>query len=130
MFLNLQIENICLISSFVDNKLRKPSISHDNQVDKGKKMEQNSSNTDSSDDPMDDTPSTHFDIFDVLSDANSQSNDTADAPINQTAAMNSEETERNPDEDATSDEEDAEAENSSSHEDPIDNSSSKIAKSK
>ena len=130
MFLNLQIENICLISFFVDHKLRKPSISHDNQVDKGKKMEQNSSNTDSSDDPMDDTPSTHFDIFDVLSDASSQSNDTADAPINQTAAMNSEETERNPDEDATSDEEDAEAENSSPHEDPIDNSSSKIAKSK
>ena len=130
MFLNLKIENICLMSFFVEYKLRKPSISHDNQDNKGKKMQHNSSDTDSSEDAMDDTPSTHLDIFDVLTDANSQSNDTVDAPANQTVAMNSEETETNPDEEATSAEENAESENSSPHEQPSDNSSSKIAKSK
>ena len=129
MFLKLKIENICLVSFFVGYKLRKPSIKNDNQDNKGKKMD-NSSDTDSSEDAMDDTPSTHFDIFDVLSEANSKSNDTVDAPANQTAAMNSEETETNPDEEATSDEENAESENSSPHEQPSDNSSSKIAKSK
>ena len=102
----------------------------DNQDNKGKKMQHNSSDTDSSEDAMDDTPSTHLDIFDVLTDANSQSNDTVDAPANQTVAMNSEETETNPDEEATSAEENAESENSSPHEQPSDNSSSKIAKSK
>ena len=116
---------------FVDLKVRKPLINHDNQDNKGKKMEQNSSDTDSSDDAMDDTPSTHFDIFDVLSEAaNSHSNDTVDAPVNQTASMNSEETETNPDAEVTSDEENAEPENSSPHEENSDNSSSKIAKSK
>ena len=129
MFLKLKIENICLVSFFVGYKLRKPSIKNDNQVNKGKKMD-NSSDTDSSEDTMDDTPSTHFDIFDVLSEENTQSNDTVDAPANQTAAMNSEQTETNPDEEATSDEENAESENSSPHEQPSDNSSSKIAKSK
>ena len=130
MFLNLKIENICLVSFFVEYKLRKPSIGHDNQDNKGKKMLHNSSDTDSSEDAMDDTPSTHFDIFDVLTETNSQSNDTVDVPANQTAAMNSEETETNPDEEATSDEENAQSENSSPHEQPSDNSSSKIAKSK
>ena len=130
MFLNFQIANIWFISFFIDHKLRKPSIRHDNQDAKGQKMGNNSSNNDSFEDAMDDTPSTHFDIFDVLSAANSQSNDTVDPPINQTAVMNSEDTETNPDEEATSDEENAEAENSSPPEDPRDNSSAKLAKSK
>ena len=79
---------------------------------------------------MDDGPSTHFDIFDVLSEGNNQSNDTVDAPINQTTAMYSEETETNPDEEPTPDEETVETHNSSPHQDPSDSSSSKIEKSK
>lgn len=107
--------------------LRKASSSHDNQDDKGKKMEQDSSNTDSFEDAMNDPPSTHFDIFDVLSETSSQSNDTVDAS-DQTTSMNSEEMETTPDEEATSDGETVEAENSSPQ-DPSDNSSTKIAKS-
>ena len=94
-------------------------------------MEHNSSETDSFEGAMDDTSSTHFDILDVLSEANSQSNGTVDAPVNQTTAMYSEETETNPDEEASGpDEEAVEADNSSLQEDPKDNSSSKTAKSK
>ena len=124
------MENICFISFFVDHKLRKPSISHDNQDDKGQKVGNNSSDTDSFEDAMDDMPSSHFDIFDVLSEANSQSNDTVDQPINQPAVMNSEETGTNPDEEANSDEENAQVENPSPPEDPRDNRSAKLAKSK
>ena len=108
--------------------LRKPSIRRDNQDNKGKEMEHNSSNIDSFEDAMDDPPSTHFDIFDVLSEASSQSNDTVDAS-NQTATMTSEYMETTPDEEATSDEETVEAENSSAQ-DLSDNSNPKIAKSK
>lgn len=94
-------------------------------------MEHNSTETDSFEGAMDDTPSTHFDILDVLSEANSQSNGTVDAPVNQTTSMYSEETETNPDEEASGpDEETVEADNSSLQEDPKDNSSSKTAKSK
>ena len=114
----------------VDHKLHKPSISHDNQDDKGQKVGNNSSDTDSFEDAMDDTPSSHFDIFDVLSEANSQSNDTVDPPINQTVVMNSEDTGANPDEGANSDEENAQAKNPSPPEDPRDNSSAKLAKSR
>lgn len=127
--INLKIENICHISFVVDHKLRKPSISNDNQDDKGKKVGHNSSDTDSFEDATDDTPSTHFDIFDVLSEASSQSNDTVDAS-NQTTAMYNEETETNPDEEATPDEETVEAENLSPHQDQSANSSTKTAKSK
>jgi len=121
---------MCLISFFTDHKIRKPSISNDNQDKKGKKMDNNSSETDSFEGAMDDTPSTHFDILDVLSEANSQSNDTVDAPVNQTNAMYSEETETNPDEEASGpDEEAVEADNTSLQEDTKDNSSSRTAKS-
>lgn len=93
-------------------------------------MENNSSETDSFEGAMDDTPSTHFDILDVLSEANSQSNDTVDAPVNQTNAMYSEETETNPDEEASGpDEEAVEADNTSLKEDTKDNSSSRTGKS-
>lgn len=83
-------------------------------------MEDNPPNADSFEDAMNDTPSHHFDIFDLLSDASGQANSTVGVS-NQTTEMNSEEPETTPEEGAAVEEETTR--NSS------DNSSLTIAKS-
>lgn len=117
------------MSSLAVHMLRKPAISNDTEDNKGTKMEDKSSDADSFEDAMNDPPSTHFDIFDILSDQSGQTNDTVGAS-NQTSEMSNEETETTFEDGAAADEKTSEDEKStSSTQDSSDNSSSTIAKS-
>ena len=85
------------MSSFAVHMLRKPAMSHDPEDIKVTQMEDNTANDDSFEDAMNDPPSTHVDIFDLLSEASGQVNGTVSAS-NQTVDINSEETGNTPEE--------------------------------
>ncbi|XP_078372561.1 collagen alpha-1(XII) chain-like isoform X4 [Oculina patagonica] len=107
---------------------RKLATSHDAEENKGMEMEDSPPNADSFEDAMNDAPSHHFDIFDLLSNASGQANGTVGVS-NQTTDMNSEEPETTPEEGAGVEEETVDAEEStSSTQNSSDNNSSMIAK--
>lgn len=113
------MENICIIYLFAVKMFRK-----------GKKLTHNSSNDDSFEDAMNDTPSTHLDIFDLLSESSDQDNTTVDSPKDMAGMKSEEEPETAPEKGAATEEETSEAEKpTSSAQSSSDNTSTTIAKS-